>query len=247
VQSYKLTVAYDGTNYHGWQWQPNESSVERVLRETFLLVFHQTDLFLVGASRTDAGVHADGQTVRIGTKLAMDPLKMISVWNDALPDDIVIQTIEQVDTAFHPQHGVVAKTYQYRIFTERPTIYIQRFGYYFQHKFDYKKLADCLTIFVGTHDFKAFCKEEDGKDTVRTIQSISIRPCPKMGGFVIEIVGPSFLRYMIRRIVGAALRVASMKQYKKYDLGFALKTGKITKVLPTAPAKGLCLHKIEYQ
>lgn len=246
VYCYKLTITYDGTDYHGWQWQDNAHSVERVLKDTFLLVFHQKEVFFVGASRTDAGVHANGQVVRLKTTLGMNQDKMIEVWNNALPGDIVITHCESVDDTFHPQHGVAQKTYQYRVFTKRPSVQVQRFGHYFQYPLDYKKLADCLTVFVGTHDFKAFCKEDADKETVRTIDAIAFKPEPEQHSFVIEIVGKSFLRYMIRRIVGACLTAASLPSLKKEDLVSALRIKKTTKVLPTAPAKGLCLQKIEY-
>jgi len=245
--TYKLTVAYDGTDYHGWQWQPNQISVDRVLRETFLSAFHQKELFLVGASRTDAGVHATGQVVRIKTALQVSPEKILYVWNNALPDDIVITDIIPVADTFHPQHGVASKTYKYTFFTQRPAPQVQRFGLYIPYKIDTIKLARCLSIFVGTHDFRLYCKEEPEKDTVRTIQSISIEPCQKTGGVKIKVVGASFLRYMIRRIVGASLTAAYKSTITPNDLKRALLAKKLVKSLPTANAKGLCLHKIEYK
>lgn len=245
--TYKLTVAYDGTDYHGWQWQPEQKSVDRVLRETFLSVFHQKELFLVGASRTDAGVHAEGQVVRIRTALEIEPEKLLWVWNNALPDDIVITGIEKVGDDFHPQQNVKIKTYEYTYYTQRPGPSLQRYGAYIPYKLDAMKLARCLSVFVGTHDFRAFCKEDDAKDTVRTIESIGLVPCEKTGAVKIRVVGASFLRFMIRRIVGAALTAATKVNITQNDLKRALLQKKVSKVLPTASAKGLCLKKIEYK
>ena len=107
MQSYKLIVSYDGTDYCGWQWQPQGNSIMNVMRDTFLLTFKQEELLLVGASRTDSGVHSDGQTVRIRTKFSTICVdKMMYVWNNALPDDIVIRSLEKIDDHFHPQHDI---------------------------------------------------------------------------------------------------------------------------------------------
>lgn len=247
MQSYKVTVAYDGTDYHGWQWQPRERSIDRVLRETFLGAFHQDELFLVGASRTDAGVHAEGQVFRLRTALRLDPLKILKVWNNALPSDILIKELKKVDERFHPQHGVVRKTYEYRFFMERPGVMQQRFGSYVPYAVAMDKLAQALAIFVGTHDFRAFCKEDESKDTVRTIETISLGFCARTGACKITVVGKSFLRYMIRRIVGAALTAACKSTISLKDLKLALCEKRLFQVLPTAPARGLCLKKIEYQ
>ncbi len=245
--TYKLTVAYDGTDYHGWQWQPQKRSIDRVIRETFLAAFHQKELYLVGASRTDAGVHAQGQVVRVITHLDLTPEKLMLVLNKALPDDIVITDAVKIGDTFHPQHRVMEKTYEYRFFTKQPEPLVQRFGAYIPHRVDMEKLGRCLSVFVGTHDFQLFCKEEPEKDTTRTINSISLGPCTQTGAVKITVKGPSFLRYMIRRIVGAALTAATKTTVTHHDLKQALIHKKQTKVLPTANAKGLCLKKIEYQ
>lgn len=246
MQNYKLTVAYDGTDYCGWQWQPQGTSIDRMLRETFLSVFHQEELFLVGASRTDSGVHAAGQVVRLGTHVSICPEKMKAVLNKALPGSIVIMSVESIDETFHPQHNVKQKIYEYTFFTQQPDPTLQRFGWHYPFKLDYTKLGRCLSVFVGTHDFAAFCKEEQKKDTVRTIESISFKKCEKTGGYKIIVVGSSFLRYMIRRIVGAALSAAAKKTITEYDIKQSLAEKKLTKVLPTAHSKGLSLRSIEY-
>lgn len=246
MQSYKLTIAYDGTDYYGWQWQTEGKTVERVIREAFLSAFHQKEVFFVGASRTDAGVHAQGQVARLRTIVKVAPEKLALVLNNALPDDIVIKEVSLIDEQFHPQHNVLSKTYEYLFFTQRPDPEVQRFGWYVPFALDGQKLARCLALFTGTHDFRAFCKEEQDKDTVRTIDTIALSKCEKTGGYRITIQGKSFLRFMIRRIVGAALTAATKITIRENDLKRTLLEKKLLKVLPTAPAKGLSLKKIDY-
>jgi len=247
VYFYKVVVSYDGTDYVGWQWQPTGRSVERVMHETFIDLFGQPESVLIGASRTDAGVHATGQVVLLQTSLFLDPEKIRWVWNNALPEDILIISIESTDASFHPRRNVDYKVYEYTFFTTRPLPTLQRFGWFYPFKFDYVKLARGLSAFVGTHDFRAFCKEEEDKDTVRTIESISLNRCEKTGGYVITVVGHSFLRYMIRRIVGAALVVATKQAMTENDIKRGLLEKKLSQVLKTAHSKGLSLRKIEYR
>jgi tRNA pseudouridine38-40 synthase len=245
VQSYKATVSYDGTNYCGWQWQPRQKTVDRVLREMFLKAF-DCSLMLVGASRTDAGVHAIGQVIRVRTDLIIDSKKMMWVWNNALPESIVIKDLVKVEADFHPQHNITSKIYHYTFFMHRPDPMVARFGTFIERPINLELLKDALDIFVGSHDFRAFCKEQPDKSTFKTIDAIELKPCQKTGGFTIMIKGKSFLRFMIRRIVGAAFAAATKPTVTLDDLKKALFEKKITKALPTAPAKGLCLMQIDY-
>lgn len=249
MNSYKLIIAYDGTNYHGWQWQDNAISVDNVLRETFLKAFKQTEMHIVGASRTDAGVHAKGQVVRLGTHLSIDPQKLMYVFNNALPDDILITHCERVDEAsrFHPQHDIETKMYTYRFFLHRPEPMVQRYGYFVEYPIDTHKLIQALTIFLGTHDFRAFSKELKEKNTQRTIESVTVGPCEKFGGYIITFTGKSFLRHMIRRMVGAAFEIARRPNRSCQELKQLLFAPRVVQNLPTAPAKGLCLESITYK
>ncbi len=249
MNSYKLIVAYDGTSYHGWQWQDNAISIDNVLRETFLKTFKQTEMHIVGASRTDAGVHAQGQVVRLGTLLSIDPQKLMYVFNNALPGEIVITECTRVDpgSRFHPQHDIGIKTYTYRFFLKRPEPMVQRYGHFVEYPIDTQKLVQALTVFVGTHDFRAFSKELKEKDTQRTVESVTVTPCRKFGGYTITFTGKSFLRHMIRRMVGAAFEVARRPNRSCQELKQLLFVPRTTENLPTAPAKGLCLESITYK
>lgn len=249
MRSYKIVVSYDGTAYCGWQWQPDGCSIDRIMRETFLSVFKQEQVFFVGASRTDAGVHAYGQVLRLRTQLSdsITPQKLLTVWNDALPEDIVIREIIPVPDTFHPQHDIKKKVYEYTVFLRRPLPQQQRFGWFFRFPIHSEKLVRCLATFVGTHDFRAFCKESSDVDTVRTIDTITVERTQEGDGYKIIVVGTSFLRHMIRRMVGAAVTVASRDSLTESDITMMLLSKKIIKMLPVAPAKGLCLKEIHYK
>jgi len=247
-QRYKIIVAYDGTHYSGWQIQPNVQTVEQVLINTFKKVFGQKPAFFLGGSRTDAGVHAFGQTVMLETDLIISTKKFADAWNAQLPKDIVIRTIEFVDDKFHTHYNVLNKTYHYHIFLERPNPFVQRYGWYYRFPLDIKKLNKVLQIFVGTHDFRSFCAtEEDDSDTVRTIENISLDFNQQLGAYRIAITGPKFLRYMVRRMVGAAVEIASREYLTADDLATILQEKNSQQRMYKAPAKGLTLHAIRYK
>lgn len=245
---YKIIVSYEGTNYQGWQEQKDVPSVCGTLKESFSSVFKQ-ELSIVGASRTDAGVHAFGQVARLRTPLLLSPEHLKNVWHRALPDDIVIRDIILTDDSFHPQRDVAYKTYRYRVFTTKPSIIAQRFGFHYDYLIDQQKLYDTCQVFVGTHDFRSFCTGYEMNSTIRTINSITVEPFRSEDGNGFDIVfqGESFLRYMIRRLVGACLEISSKKHESIATLKKALAEKNPQQTLPTAPAKGLMLMHIEYK
>jgi tRNA pseudouridine38-40 synthase len=248
MQSYKLIISYDGTDYCGWQWQKNGVSINAVMRSTFARVFGQKDeaFLLVGASRTDAGVHAEGQVLRLRTSLQLSSERLKKVWNDVLPPSIIIMDVKLIDDRFHPQHNVGYKIYEYLFFTERPSFRIQRFGWYLHKRVDLERVQEALKLFVGTHDFGSFCKNTEDRPTVLTVDSIVLVPCNETGGLKIQVRGKSFLRHMIRRIVGASLWYGMYEDTPLSAITDALYHKKLTQTLPTAPAKGLCLKEIHY-
>ncbi len=243
---YKLVVAYDGTGYNGWQVQPDAPSIAQTMQDTYARIFNQK-VTLVGASRTDAGVHALGQTAVFSTNLMIDNNKMMQAWNDALPPTIVIRSLEQASNDFHPIYGVKQKVYWYHFFLERPLPFIERYGWFYRHAVDKERLQKALSVFVGTHDFRSFCTGTDmGKNTVRIIDSIDVTQ-EQFGAWRITVKGPGFLRHMIRRIVGACLASASRDDLSPDDLKAILEEKDPNQALINAPAKGLCLYNICYK
>ncbi len=247
MNTYKIIIAYDGTDYAGWQVQPAVLSVSQQLQKTFYDVFKHP-IKLVGSSRTDAGVHALGQVAIFKTSMNIESKALLHAWNNLLPADIIVRSILPVSSDFHPQANVAQKTYWYHVFNGiRPLPFIQRYGYYCRYSFDPEKLCQALHVFVGTHDFRSFCTGWDMDDTVRTIDSISLHYIKRYKVYRIEVKGPGFLRYMIRRIVGACLEVASRRDLQIPLLHEVLAEKNPEQTLPKAPAKGLLLYKIKYR
>ena len=247
MKIYKLIIAYDGSDYYGWQDQPEKPSVARALNNAFAAVF-KSEMRILGASRTDAGVHAMGQVARIKTELSIPPAQLKWAWNNALPPDIMIRSLELVDESFNPFCQVSQKTYYYHFFTERPMPFIQRYGCYYPYKIDFDLLQQALQFFVGTHDFCSFKSSEDTREnTIRTIDAINLEYFARYKMYRITVKGQKFLRHMIRRIVGASLSVASKQGNSLEFLTKVMAARNPKHTLPNAPAKGLMLHKIVYK
>ena len=243
MNKYKLLVSYDGTRYVGWQEQKNQPSVCYALRKAFSKVFNK-NITIVGASRTDAGVHAFGQVALCKTDLKIDPHTMHFAWNNTLPQDIHIRSVSLADSAFHPHHNIEKKVYYYHIFPRRPLPFFARFGLYYPMKLDPAYLQSALEMFIGTHDFKQFSTEEVRTDTVRTVDDIQLEYLERFGVYRITVVGQKFLRHMIRRMVGAALALSTRDELDK-DIIAQLLAGKACEYsLPSAPACGLMLKRI---
>lgn len=246
---YKLVIAYEGTNFLGWQEQAKGRTVQGALRKTFKTVFNE-NCSIVGASRTDTGVHAEGQVARINTKLKIAPDKLLFAWGNALPTDLAIKSIQFLEdpSDFHPQHNIVEKTYRYHFYLGPSNPFLNRTALHWSWPVDIKKLKKCLKLFVGKKDFRSFCSSETQGSTVRTVNNIELQELEdKQKLYRIEIKGKSFLHNMIRRIVGACLDVAHKEAVGLDRLQEALEQKDPNQTLPNAPAHGLTLHKIEYE
>ena len=246
MQQYRLTIAYDGTNYRGWQVQKDSCSIAEKLQEAFRLTFNKK-VYLAGVSRTDSGVHALGQVASFRTDLNLDPKSIQSAWNNRLSPDVVIRLLHRIDDNYNIHRLVKTKQYYYHFFIKRPLPFIQRYGWYINQKIDLEKLKKTLTIFIGTHDFKLFSTGDDrGCNTIRTINTITLSYVKRINAYRIAIEGPLFLRHMVRRMVGASLAVAMRPELKISSLQEMLRNKNSKTSLPTAPAQGLLLYKIIY-
>lgn len=243
MQKYKLIIAYDGTFYAGWQIQKDKKTISFVMQDVFFKIFG-TPCTLTAASRTDAGVHAQGQVILCKTVLKIDEKKLLYAWNNALPATILIRNLQKVTDNFHPFFNVAYKTYKYTLFTQRPLPQYAPFGWYYRYKINTDVLQEIVEIFVGTHDFEKFCTTEPNVSTIRTINKITINNYDEIIDIFIE--GKSFIRHMIRRVVGAAVAVASNQKYNKKDVLELLDNKNRSYCFEVAPACGLTLLKIEY-
>lgn len=246
MQTYKIIVSYDGTNYAGWQSQGDGSTVAEALVKAFIDVFKSQPV-LRGVSRTDAGVHAMGQVVLLRTTVTLAPERLIFAWNNRLPDAIVLREACLVESDFKLHAKVIEKTYYYHFFTQRPQPFVARYGWYCQKPLDLDKLKSALQVFVGTHDFRSFCTGYDWSDTVRTVNTINLQYLSQYEMYRIVVRGPRFLRYMIRRMVGASIQVASNSHLSIDILDKVMQQKNPEQTLLNAPAKGLMLYRVRYE
>lgn len=240
----KLTVAYDGTNYCGWQVQPNGITVQEVLNQC-LSEFTGENIETIGASRTDAGVHALGNVAVFDTEMRMPGDKFSFALNQRLPEDIRIQKSEEVDADFHPRYVKSQKTYEYRILNCRFPIPTERFYSHFTYiPLDVDKMKEAASYLIGEHDFKSFCGTgAQVKTTVRTVKEIQIE---KSGDRItICITGEGFLYNMVRIIAGTLMDIGG-GLYPPEKMKEILEAKDRKKAGPTAPARGLTLMKIQY-
>lgn len=240
----KLTVAYDGTNYCGWQVQPNGITVQEVLNQC-LSEFTGENIETIGASRTDAGVHALGNVAIFDTEMRMPGDKFSFALNQRLPEDIRIQKSEEVDADFHPRYVKSQKTYEYRILNCRFPIPTERFYSHFTYiPLDVDKMKEAASYLIGEHDFKSFCGTgAQVKTTVRTVKEIQIE---KSGDRItIRITGEGFLYNMVRIIAGTLMDIGG-GLYPPEKMKEILEAKDRKKAGPTAPARGLTLMKIQY-
>lgn len=240
----KLTVAYDGTNYCGWQVQPNGITVQEVLNQC-LSEFTGENIETIGASRTDAGVHALGNVAVFDTEMRMPGDKFSFALNQRLPEDIRIQKSEEVDADFHPRYVKSQKTYEYRILNCRFPIPTERFYSHFTYiPLDVDKMKEAASYLIGEHDFKSFCGTgAQVKTTVRTVKEIQIE---KSGDRItIRITGQGFLYNMVRIIAGTLMDIGG-GLYPPEKMKEILEAKDRKKAGPTAPARGLTLMKIQY-
>jgi tRNA pseudouridine38-40 synthase len=248
MQKYKIIIAYDGTDFHGWQIQPKAITVVSCLKESFFRVFNKT-INLWGASRTDAGVHALGQVAQFYTDLPISSEQILEAWNNGLPQSVVIQSISRASLLFHPCSNVKQKTYYYHLFFSRPLPCFVRYGWFYPYieRINIQKFERCLQLYIGEHDFASFCKIEDKKkSTVRTIDEISIQKFHQWSVFRIIIKGKSFLRFQIRRMIGYALNVACRNDLSVNYLKEVLESKDSKQPLLKANGSGLCLKEIFY-
>ena len=248
-QSFLVRVSYDGTDYQGWQVQSNGPTVAATMQDTFKRVFGHT-LSMVGASRTDSGVHARDQVARVRTDIAIAPKRLMHAWNNALPHDIVITELYAVDSAFHPHHNIMYKEYAYRIFLSRPLPFCARFGWWpevYMSEFDMTVFNDALSRFVGTHNFTAFSKDEPGRESTRGVDVCSAVSSGQ-SELLVTIRGKGFLRYQIRRMIGAALMAASSTTVTPALISQLLTDPNhpLAHNLLNADPRGLCLQHIVY-
>lgn len=249
MKRYKITVAYDGTNYCGWQIQPNGLTIEEVLNETLSKVLKQ-EITIIGASRTDAGVHALGNVAVFDAQTTIPAERIGYAINPALPEDIRIVGSKEVAADYHPRYQDTKKTYEYHIENGTfPYPTLDRYAHFVPKKLNVDAMNQAGKILVGTHDFKSFCASKtQAKTTVRTVSDVWVTGreiTPQMREIIIHVTGEGFLYNMVRIIAGTLIKVG-LGVYPPEYVKDILEAKDRSKAGETVPAKGLLLHDIQY-
>lgn len=240
----KLTVAYDGTNYCGWQIQPNGVTIEEKLNQAICKLTGE-EIAVIGASRTDSGVHALGNVAVFDTNSSIPPERFSYALNQRLPEDIVIVKSEEVPLEWHPRYQDTLKTYEYHIINSKVAIPTKRlYNCFISFPLDVEKMRQGAAYIVGEHDFASFCCiRTNAKTTVRTVTDLQI--IQNSEEITIRITGNGFLYNMVRIIAGVLIRVGR-GFYEPEKVKELLDGVERTQEAITAPPQGLCLIEIQY-
>ena len=243
-QNYKLTIAYDGSRYYGWEHQPDKPTIQGKL-EDVLTRMTGAPVDVIGAGRTDAGVHAKAMTANAVLDTALSPEAIRDYMNRYLPDDICVREVRAASERFHARYKAVGKTYCY-------TCYVGALKPVFDRKYvltldgvpDVAAMQRAAALLVGEHDFKSFCgNPKMKKSTVRLVDSIEI--VQKRDYLYLNFHGTGFLQNMVRILVGTLLEVGFGKRPAE-QMPAILEARDRTQAGYTVPPQGLCLVKVDY-
>ncbi len=242
----RLRLAYDGTDFHGWQRQAGVRTVQEVVEAALQRVLRHP-LTTEGASRTDAGVHARGQVAAVATVSSIPAANLCRAVDHRLPPDVTVVSATDCDPAFRPARDALAKLYRYRIYNaaRRPVADLgQRYTWHVWHALDVDRLRAGAAALVGTHDFAAFANRGSPREsTVRTVHRIEIR---RVGCEVrIDVEGNGFLYNQVRNMVGTLVEVGR-GHWPPERVTDILAAGDRAQGGPTAPPHGLCLQWVRY-
>lgn len=247
MRTLKLTLAYDGTNYVGWQRQENGVSIQQHLEEAFAPIAGTDGRgpTVVGAGRTDAGVHALGQVASVTTDISLDPAAVGRALNVRLPLDIRVLAVEDAPLGFHAQFHATGKSYRYRLATSAVVSPFDRwYVWHVPEPRDVQAMRDAAALLLGQHDFASFqARGASVIDTVRRLDRLEIGQTT--GGLTVDVAGDGFLRHMVRAIVGTLVEVGSGLR-EPASMRSILAARDRRAAGPTAPAAGLMLMDVRY-
>jgi tRNA pseudouridine38-40 synthase len=243
----RITLSYDGTDFHGWQVQPGLPTIQGEL-ERIVSDIERMPVHVAGSGRTDAGVHALAQVAAFSLRNPIPPDNLRKAINRLLPPAIRVLQGDEVSPDFHPRFDALAKTYEYRI--ERAEVcspFDWRYVYHFPYRLNTARMIAAASMFTGEHDFSAFAasdhRDELGASKVRTIFDSSLQVAGSR--MIYRVRGSGFLKHMVRNIVGTLIEAGreNLLPERLCDL----LTGQAgRKAGPTAPARGLWLISVEY-
>ena len=244
MRNIKLTIEYDGTNYHGWQIQPNGITVQEVIQNA-LAALTKTQAQIIGAGRTDTGVHAAGQVANFFTDSKMSSGSIQKALNSLLPEDVVITEIQDVSPDFHARFSALSRTYQYTILNrEFPSAFLGNTAYFLPRPIHVERIDDICRALIGKKDFSSF--QRSGSERINPICEVFGASCWRDAELVyFQIEADAFLRGMVRAIIGTALKLQEtpdkINQFQKI-----LDAKDRSVAGPSAPAHGLSLIAVKY-
>lgn len=247
LKKYKLIISYDGTNYGGWQVQTNSISIQTLVQRA-LETFLRSSTPIIGAGRTDAGVHALGQTAHFDSPEEINLSRLRLSLNALLPSDIRIRTIEEAAEDFHARYSATGKTYHYHLHLDGVINPFKRlYSTHVLHRVDLDLLHRAAPLFIGTHDFTSFANEaKEGsasRNAIRTLRKLDLFEEP--GGIRLEFEGDGFLYKMVRNIVGTLLDV-SRHLIALDEVSEIFQAKDRRRAGRTAPPQGLFLIQVHY-
>ncbi len=244
MKNYKLIIEYDGSRYYGWQRQPGQNTIQGKV-ENILSILCGKEIEVIGAGRTDAGVHARGMAANVFMDTPLSAEEIRDYLNRYLPDDIAVREVREASPRFHARYNAIGKTYRYTCF-DGPVKSVFDRKYYTPlcEAPDLERMRRAARILEGEHDFRNFCvNPRMKKSTVRRVDRIDIE---REGDYLLFTVhGTGFLQNMVRIMVGTLLEVG-FGRMEPEQIREALEARERQKAGPTAPAQGLCLLSVDY-
>ncbi len=244
MRNIKLILEYDGTNYAGWQVQPNGASIQEIVQKAIAEITGEPDVRLIGSGRTDAGVHAAGQVAHFKTTSNIPAADLVRAINTKLPEDIAVLRAEDVPDDFHARYSARSKTYRYTILNAAVRRPLERHrAWLVRAPLDLAAMRRAAAALVGTHDFAAFQSKPQGKSSVRTVTRLDI--VADGSRIDIWISANGFLYNMVRAIAGTLIEVG-LGKIPPDAVAELLESRNRSAAGPTAPPQGLCLMEVQY-
>jgi tRNA pseudouridine38-40 synthase len=246
MHNFRLTLGYDGTDFHGWQTQPGLRTVQQTLEEALSRLTGEPRVRVNASGRTDTGVHAVGQVVNFKSATKLEPPVLLRAVNAHLPEDVVVRAAEVVPDDFDANRDAVRKLYRYVIHDgDVPDLFRRRYCYHTRWKLDADAMARAAGALRGRHDFRCFETEWPNRATsVRTITRLAVR---RSGDWLrLDVEADGFLYNMVRAIAGTLVNVGRGFWPEDY-VARLVESGDRTQAGPTAPARGLFLMRVRYE
>ena len=245
TSNYKLIIAYDGTRYFGWEHQPDRETIQGKLEAVLARMCGRETVDVIGAGRTDAGVHARAMTAHVLLDTELTENEIRDYLNRYLPDDIAVREVRKAGDRFHARYNALGKTYRYTVYVgDSKPVFDRKYMTVLDFVPDVDAMNTAAEFLTGKHDFKSFCGNgRMKKSTIRTVDQIEIKR--KKDTITFTVHGNGFLQNMVRILVGTLLEVGK-GAYPPEHVREILEAKDRRTAGPTAPAQGLCLMKVDY-